>query len=668
MCGIAGLWTRGEAEPRRLHASTKAMTDTLAHRGPDASGVWTDAAAGVGLGHRRLSILDLSPTGAQPMASPSGRFVVTYNGEIFNSPDLRRELEAAGARFRGTSDTEVMLAAFDLWGFEPGLQRLVGLFAFALWDRQQRELILVRDRLGKKPLFWSRQGGTILFGSELKALAIHPEFRRDLDRAALAAYLRYAYVPAPMTIFSGVEKVPPGAFVRLSANGRVERKTYWDLRAVAAAGLSHPRRGAAAAIEEEAHALLRDAVGQRMLSDVPLGAFLSGGIDSSLVVALMQAQSSRPVRTFSIGYAEASYDESGYARAVAKHLGTDHTEMIVTAADALAVVPKLADWYDEPFSDSSQIPTHLVSALARRKVTVALSGDGGDEIAAGYVRHYAVARWWPLLQGVPLGLRRAAGALMRAVPVAAWDAAAALVPASARPSHPGDKAHKFTALLDAERVDDVYRALVTQWAAPGRLLPGVHEPHYLIDDRSLDGEMPGIVGRLQYLDMATYLPDDILCKVDRASMAVALEVRCPLLDHRVVEFFWTLPRDLLAGQSRGKLMLRSLLQRYVPPSLFERQKMGFGLPIGPWLRGPLRDWAEDLIGEERLRREGIFAAAPIREAWRQHVGGRHNHQYRLWNILMFQAWYQRWGTTGDAAAASDLTIEPPRLQSIAVGS
>lgn len=642
MCGIAGLWDRGGMAAERLHALTDAMTRSLAHRGPDGSGIWTDPEAGVGLGHRRLSILDLSAAGAQPMASADDRFVVTYNGEIFNSPDLRRELETRGSKFRSTSDTEVMLAAFVTWGVEQALQRMVGMFAFALWDRTESTLTLVRDRVGKKPLFWARNGSTVAFGSELKALTHSPASGRELNHDAIAAYLRFSYIPSPLCIFTNVQKVAPGELVRLRSDGSVERKIYWNLRGIAAAGLASPRSIDLREAADETDRLLRVSVQQRMLSDVPLGAFLSGGIDSSLIAALMQAQSSQPVHTFSIGFSEKQYDESGYAAAVARHLGTDHTEAIVTPQQALDVIPKLPEWYDEPFSDSSQIPTHLVSAMARRHVTVALSGDGGDEIAAGYVRHFEVMRWWPRLRHLPAHLRALLGSMIRAIPVQSWDAVGALLPQARRPAHPGDKAHKFTALLDAANPDQVYRALVSQWPDPKRVLLDRAEPKYLLDDNNLLNEMPSVVGRMQYLDMATYLPDDILCKVDRASMAVALEVRCPLLDHRVIEFFWTLPRSLLLGDGRGKLVLRELLSRYVPPHLFERSKMGFGVPIGAWLCGPLRDWAEELIDEGRLRREGIFDPKPIREAWQQHLSQRHNHQYRLWNILMFQAWRERW--------------------------
>ncbi len=621
------------------------MTDVLAHRGPDSSGIWTDPSAGVGLGHRRLAIQDLSSAGAQPMASACGRYVVTYNGEIFNAPDLRRELEAKGERFRGTSDTEAMLACFTRHGVNEALKLFVGQFAFALWDRKEKTLTLVRDRLGLKPLYWFHDGGLTLFGSELKALMRHPDFTRNIDRQAVAAYLRYAYVPSPMSIFARTEKVPPGGLVRIHADGRTEREIWWDLARIAARGLSSPRDVDAQTAADEAEKLLRDAVKKRLLSDVPLGALLSGGIDSSLVVALMQSQSSRPVRTFSIGFAETGYNEAADAAAVARHLGTDHTELILTPDDALAAVPALAEMYDEPFADSSQIPTHLVSVLARKSVTVALSGDGGDEIAAGYHRHAYIGNLWPRLKNIPGPLRHAAAAAIGSVPSRAWNSMSSALPARRRPRLAADKASKFAALIGADSANQAYRELVTHWSIAERLLPGTTRAETIADDDMGMARIENALGRMQYLDMAMYLPDDILCKVDRASMAVALEVRCPLLDHNVVEFFWELPRSLLARSNKGKLLLRQILARHVPEELFERPKMGFGVPIEFWLRGPLREWAEELLDEDRLKREGIFDPAPIRQVWREHLSGRADHQYRLWTILMFQAWHERWMKT-----------------------
>ena len=627
------------------------MTATLAHRGPDGSGIWSDAASGVGLGHRRLAIIDLSPAGAQPMISACERFVITYNGELYNAPQLKSDLQARGQRFVGTSDTEVLLAAVSTWGLKEALHRFVGMFAFALWDRKDRVLSLVRDRIGKKPLYWCRKGPLLLFGSELKALMAHPDFRAELDHDAAAAYLRLAYVPSPCCIFAGAEKIAPGSMIQFANDGTQKRTVYWDLAHCAEAGLRSPRNITLPAAIEEADALLRDAAVKRLLSDVPVGVFLSGGVDSSLVTALLQAQLPEPVRTFSVGFEETGYSEAGHARAIASHLRTDHTELTVTAADALDVVPKLSEWFDEPFADSSQIPTHLLAALTRRHVTVALSGDGGDELAAGYVRHGAIGHWWPMVAKWPVGLRRIAAHAISSVSPAMWDNLAALTPAGVRPAHAGDKAGKFASLLCASGPNEIYRSLVSQWARPADLIAGVHEPEGPLDDPSLSERFPDLTGRFQYLDMAGYLPDDVLCKVDRASMAVALEVRSPLLDHRMIELFWSLPRKLMRDGNNRKVLLKAILARYVPPSLFERAKMGFGVPIGNWMRGPLRDWAESLLAEDRLRRENVLDPAPIRQAWDDHLAGRGNHQYRLWTILMFQSWRERWMTQAPSVSS-----------------
>jgi len=642
MCGIAGLWDQRGGSEDSIRAMARAMTEVLAHRGPDGSGLWSAPESGVVLGHRRLAIQDLSPGGAQPMHSACERYVITYNGEIFNAPELRSNLQNEGLKFRSTSDTEVMLACFTHYGFEAGLQKLLGQFAFALWDRREKSLTLVRDRLGLKPLYFLNRDGLVLFGSELKALMRHPDCPKSVNRQALSSYLRYANVPAPLSILEGISKLQPGHWLRIDADGTTSHNLYWDLAALASKGQQQPLDIGADAAREEADILLREAVSARLLSDVPLGAFLSGGIDSSLVVALMQAQSDQKVRTFSIGFAEADYNEADDAAAVAKHLGTDHTQFILTPGDALEVVPGLAGMYDEPFADSSQIPTHLVSKLARRSVTVALSGDGGDEIAAGYNRHAAIGASWPLLSKIPMSLRAMGAGFIDALPSQAWESASRLLPVQKRPRLPADKAVKFAALLRAGSPEEAWRELVTHWPAPGLLQPGIEEAHLPFDDASTLAKMGNAMGLIQYLDMACYLPDDILCKTDRASMAVALEVRCPLLDHRVVEYFWSLPRDLLTRSGKGKLLLRQILAQYVPSELFERPKMGFGVPIEHWLRGPLREWADDLISEERLKREGYFDPAPIRQAWDEHQAKRANHAYRLWTLLMFQAWHARW--------------------------
>lgn len=658
MCGIAGVWDQGGLTADLLYAQTEAMTDAVAHRGPDGSGIWTDPEAGIGLGHRRLAVIDLTPTGAQPMADHSGRFIITYNGEIYNAPELRRDLNAAGERFTGSSDTEILLAAISRWGLERALPHLVGMFAFALWDRKERTLSLVRDRIGKKPLFWYRRRRLVLFGSEMKALMRHDGFERALNRDAVASYLRHAYVPTPDGIFTDVEKVSPGTFARFHSDGSVTRTVYWDIEQCAEQGLRNPRSITLDDAVVEADSLLRDSAIKRTLSDVPLGVFLSGGIDSSLVAALLQTQGGSPVRTFTVGFAEKAYNEADHARAIATHLGTDHTEMTVTPEDALEVVPKLAEWFDEPFGDSSQIPTYLLSALTRQHVTVALSGDGGDEIAAGYVRHGAIGHWWPKAARYPAAARRIAAGAISAAPRAFWDGLASVTPSSLRPAHAADKAQKFAQLLAARNPIDVYRSLTSQWPHPDDLVLGGQEPKDILDAPGLAQRFPDATGLFQYLDMTGYLPDDILCKVDRASMAVALEVRCPLLDHRVIEYFWSLPRSYLRDGNDRKILLKKVLSRYVPPELYERAKMGFGAPIKQWLRGPLRDWAESLLSADRLRREGVLNEKPIRRAWEDHIAGRADYEHRLWTVLMFQSWRERWLDTPVAAHLTNNKAAP----------
>jgi len=644
MCGIAGYWSPARPASEGL---LTAMIDRLAHRGPDDSGTWLDKEAGVALGQRRLSIIDLSPAGHQPMASPSGRFVVTYNGEIYNYRELRAQLEAAGAApaWRGHSDTEVMMAAFDHWGVTGTLERLNGMFAIALWDRERRCLILARDRLGEKPLYYGRMGQSLLFGSELKALTAHPDWAGELDRSALAAFLRYNYVPAPLSIWRGIHKLPPAAYVEITDGGRTigEPRLYWDFAGAAARGAAAPRSDGPELLDE-LDRLLRESILQRMAADVPLGAFLSGGIDSTLTVALMQAQSARKVKTFTIGFADPSYDEAPFAASVAAHLGTEHTELRVEAADALALVPELPNIWDEPFADSSQIPTHLVSRLARQHVTVALSGDGGDELFGGYNR-YALAprlmamsaRLGPTLSGLVAGLSRSRTGL------AAATGLARMLPRSRRPLALADRLPKIGHAMEAGSAEELYRRLVSLNDHPERFVLGGDEP------ASAEGDpvFPDVRQAMMYRDTISYLPDDILVKVDRASMAVGLEARAPFLDHRVVEFAWQMPMEAKISGGVGKQALRSLIDRHVPRRLMERPKMGFGLPISAWLTGPLRGWAEALLDERRLREEGFFAPAAVRALWADHLrrGGRH---HQLWAILMFQAW---WAGQGRQAAA-----------------
>jgi asparagine synthase (glutamine-hydrolysing) len=637
MCGIAGYWGGARVDS----SVAEQMSDRIAARGPDDAGVWTDRSAGLALAHRRLSILDLSPAGHQPMFSPCGRYVLVYNGEIYNHLDLRGELEAEGGGFewRGHSDTETLLAALRHWGVEGGLQRLNGMFAFALWDGQDRTLFLARDRMGEKPLYYGRSGESFLFGSELKALEAHPHWVGTVDRNALALFMRHNYVPTPWSIYQGIAKLAPAHYVVVREGGMLveEPRCYWSLGAVAEQGVNAPR-GEVHELVESLDALLSDAVNRRMAADVPLGTFLSGGYDSSIVTALMQAQSSRPVKTFSIGFHEPGYNEAPHARAVAEHLGTEHTELYVTPEEAMAVIPRLPSVFDEPFSDSSQIPTYIVSELARRHVTVSLSGDGGDELFFGYHRYFRAERIWGQLTHLPLWVRRGLSTLMARAPGRPIEQAMALLPRRLRVNHLADRLPKLAQIVGQASGEGFYRELVSHWKSPEHLVLGAKEPDTLFSQFERLPDLPSLRERMMYLDMMTYLPDDILTKVDRASMAVSLEARVPLLDHRVVEFAWRVPTEYKYGDGQGKWLLRQVLYRYVPRKLMERPKMGFGIPIDDWLRGPLREWAEDLLNANRLREEGYFDPAPIRKMWQEHLSGRRRWHYYLWDVLMFQAW------------------------------
>lgn len=639
MCGFAGILDTAPQLPNQAMLELVGrMADTLRARGPDDSGVWADAEAGVALGFRRLSILDLSSAGHQPMVSASGRHVIVFNGEVYNFAELRAELQANGVVFQSQSDTEVVLEGIAYWGFVPTLRRLNGMFAIALWDRKTRSLWLARDRLGIKPLYLAKMGSSWLFASQPAAFVPHPAWTPQLDRAALKAFFRFNYVPAPATIWRDVEKVMPGGWVEIQADGSIVRDLYWSVRNEAArpARLGLDTRMAT----DELEALLTDAVRRQMVADVPVGAFLSGGIDSSTVVALMQAVAgSQTVRTFTIGFPVRNYDESAAAGAVAKHLGTAHTEMIVTPSDALAVVPHMADIYDEPFADASQIPTFLVSRLTRQSVTVALSGDGGDEGFAGYNR-YNVLPHWQKLSVLPLGIRSLAAQAVRALPPRYWDRLLGSFGVGA--PQLGDKLHKAAHIATAPSVEELYRRLVSQWQMPEQIVRDAPDLPHPADDPELAQAIPDPMQRLQYLDFATYLPDDILAKVDRASMAVGLEARVPLLDHRIVEFALRLPDALKRREGRGKFLLREVLHRHVPRALVDRPKSGFAIPIGLWLRGPLREWAEDLLDPRRLHADGLLDVASIRQAWAEHLSGTRNLQYQLWGVLMFQAWRQRW--------------------------
>jgi asparagine synthase (glutamine-hydrolysing) len=652
MCGIAGiLLSPSAAAPRRL-AAVAAMTATLHHRGPDGSGIWMDRDAGVAFGHRRLAIVDLSEAGHQPMLSHGEGLVATYNGEIYNSAGLRLELESLGHRFRGHSDTEIMLAAFEAFGVEAALQRFAGMFALGLWDRTNRVLHLARDSLGKKPLYVALVEGALVFASELRALRAFPGFQPKVDTEAVALLLRHGWVPDDHCIYEGVFKLPPGTMLSVRAEDlaasspeqlRARVRPWWSLAEIASAGQQHPLARTAPELEAELDSLLRLAVRERMVADVPLGAFLSGGIDSSIVVALMQEQSSRPVRTFTIGFDEARYDEAEEAARIARHLGTEHTEFRITAADARAVIPELPRIWDEPFADESQIPTLLVSRLARRHVTVALSGDGGDECFGGYARHFLSARMAPAFR-VPAGLRGIAASALQMLGPDAWDGLlrAVRVPAASRRGLGGDQLQKLARVLGAVDERELYERLTALGQHPLALRPAV---------AAADAAPPlsEVAARFMYRDMAGYLPGDILVKLDRASMAVGLEARCPLLDRRVVEFAWRVPTAFKIREGKGKWLLRRVLGRYLPEDLFERPKHGFNVPVGAWLRGPLRDWAEELLAAPRLRREGFLDPVQVQACWREHLGGRRDRACELWAVLMLQAWL-------DGAHDEDLAV------------
>jgi asparagine synthase (glutamine-hydrolysing) len=647
MCGFAGFLGGAAGDAGVLTR----MAETIRHRGPDDSGVWLNNEQRIGLCHRRLSIVDLSPAGHQPMVSASGRFVLAWNGEIYNHRELRTALAKSGAAptWRGHSDTESLLAAIEAWGVEAAIQRSVGMFAIALWDQQSRTLTLVRDRMGEKPLYYGWQGSgsarTFLFGSELQALKAHPACGAEIDRGALSLLLRHNCIPAPYSIYRGIAKLEPGSMLSISQD-RPEPviKRYWDTFAVAVDGAAHPFTGSDEEAVDALERTLSDAIRQQMVADVPLGAFLSGGIDSSTIVALMQANASRPVKSFTIGFNEAGYDEARHAKAVATHLGTDHTELYVTAADALAVIPRLPMLYSEPFSDSSQIPTFLVSQLARQQVTVSLSGDGGDELFCGYNRYLLSSRLWQQLSRLPQSSRRLVARWLTMLSPARLNAMLCplqrFLPASLQQANLGDKLHKAAGVLASPTLDALYCGLVSHWSDPASVVIGGCEPPTL-----LTGNAPSLCGldaiqRMMALDSCTYLPDDILVKVDRAAMAVSLESRVPFLDHRVVAFAAALPQAVKVRQGEGKWVLRQLLYRSVPQSLMERRKMGFAVPIDAWLRGSLKEWASELLCEDRLRREGFFNPAPIQKKWAEHLSGAKNWQHHLWDVLMFQAWLE----------------------------
>lgn len=644
MCGIAGLIDLNRATSEdALRCAAIAMSDALRHRGPDGSGIYVDAVAGIAFGHRRLAIIDLSEHGHQPMFSADRRYVLTFNGEMYNFQEIRDELEEAGLAppWRGHSDTEVFLAAVSAWGLTAALARFVGMFAFALWDAQLRTLHLARDRFGEKPLYYGTFDNIFAFASELKALRRVPGWRGEVDTRSIASFVRSRYVPTPHSIYSGVRKLDPGSIAEIDEDGCAKVSRYWS--PVTVAESSPPFAGSDKEAELVLEQYLRRSIRGQMISDVPLGAFLSGGVDSSTVVALMQAESRYPVKTFTIGFHESEYDEAPYARAVAKHLGTEHTELYVTPEEALAVVPQLPAMFDEPFADPSQIPTHLVAAMARHHVTVSLSGDGGDELFGGYQRYWLAHHLWSMMRFAPRSLRNETAALLTRIPTdilgrgLGW--MGRYTSRYTRPGDAGDKILKVSALFGARSSDEIYQQLVSTWKDPATVVAGACEHEVTLLCREAWPRISDPIERLMWLDVKTYLPDDILVKLDRAAMAVGLEGRIPLLDHRLVNFLASLPRSVKAGQRDGKRLLTRLLYKYVPRELVDRPKKGFGVPIDSWIRGPLRAWAEDLLSERRLRQDGFFVVDEVRRKWREHLDKSRNWQYELWAILMFQAWH-----------------------------
>jgi asparagine synthase (glutamine-hydrolysing) len=641
MCGIAGVWTSG---PRRdLAVVALQMGNAMIHRGPDDHGEWIDLGAGIALAHRRLSIVDLSPEGHQPMRSASGRYEIVFNGEVFNFQELRADLP--GQRWRGHSDTEVMLAAFEHWGVEASVKRFVGMFAFALWDSRDRALYLCRDRLGIKPLYYGWCNRNFIFGSELKSMCAHPDYDPVIDRNSVALLMRHNYIPHPYSIYVDVKKLPPGTILKVTgAQTRSEPQAYWTARAAAEQGQRNPFPDDPAAAIEKLDFLLREAVRLRMLADVPIGAFLSGGVDSSTVVALMQSMSARPVRTFSIGFREDKFNEAHHARAVAEHLGTNHTELYVSPEEALSIVPELPRYYDEPFADSSQIPTYLVSQLARKSVTVSLSGDGGDELFAGYPRYKLTLNIWSAINRVPLRPRKVASRALRMLSPAMLETIyrciSPLLPRRCRTKRPGEQIQRLADLLSVGSQEGLYRSVLSHWQDPGQLVLGSDEYPTVLTNGGRQANLRDPVHRMMFVDQVSYLPDDILTKVDRASMACSLEARVPILDHRVVEFAWSLPLSLCVREGKEKWLLRQVLDKYVPSRLIERPKMGFAVPLGEWMRGPLRGWCEELLSPSRLRDDGIFDVDMVTRAWREHVTGKRNWHYHLWDVLMFQSWLE----------------------------
>ncbi len=649
MCGITGFLGGDFNNINLIEATLNSMADELVTRGPDSNGIWLDTNQSIGLAHRRLSIVELSSAGHQPMLSSSKRYVISYNGEIYNNAELRSELSKSSLKlkWRGNSDTETLLAAFDEWGIRNTLKKLKGMFAIAAWDRKLMELSLIRDRVGEKPLYYGWQqfdsSRIFLFGSELKALKIHPSFSNEIDRDSLALYMRYSYVPAPYSIYKGINKLEPGSILTVSIKNKdLKLEKYWDAINTVVEGSKNPFNDSFSVISNNLDELLNETISNQMISDVPLGAFLSGGVDSSTVVAIMQAQSSRPVKTFSIGFKEDAFNEAEYAKSVAKHLKTDHTELYVSSKDALNVIPKLPQLYCEPFADSSQIPTFLVSSLAKQHVTVSLSGDAGDELFCGYNRYVFADRLWKKLNLVPLAGRALVGKSIQNFPTTAWNniflAIDKISPKKLNIINLGDKLKKGAGVIGSKNLNDLYTKLVSNWLDPLSIIKDSKriKINLSIDDPSLK-DIDDIT-KMMAVDMVSYLPDDILVKVDRAAMGVSLETRVPFLDHEVFEFAAKIPINMKLNNGLGKIILRDVLFKYVPKDLIDRPKMGFGVPVGLWLRGPLREWAEALLDESLLKDQGFFNIDIVRKMWIEHLNGVRNWQSQLWAVLMFQAW------------------------------
>ena len=649
MCGICGFYSKSSFKSDEI---IKKMNLSIHHRGPDDSGIWQDGNAGIVFGHQRLSIIDPTPAGKQPMHSSSGRLILTYNGEIYNHLEIRSELQEikSNIKWYSNTDTETLVEALDFWGIEVTLKKLVGMFAFAVWDRKLRSLTLVRDRMGEKPIYFGWQGigdkTVFLFGSELKALKVHPEFRGNINNDAIALQLRHNCIPAPYSIYKDIFKLLPGHYLQLKENDLVKKllpnpKPYWSLVEVATQGVNKLKSLSANDIEKELEQLLKISIKQQMMSDVPLGVFLSGGVDSSTVVALMQAQSNQPIKTFTIGFNEQEYNEAKYAKEVARYLGTEHTELYVSAEQAMAVIPKLAYIYDEPFSDSSQIPTFLISQLAKKKVTVALTGDGGDEVFCGYNRYILSKNLWNKLTLIPLPLRKNLASGIKSINSQSWNKFFKILPSLNQYTNLDDKVYKIASVLESKTLFDLYYKLISNWQNPNEILLNGKEPrtfltNYESELTKLDGQQ-----QMMLLDSMTYLPDDILVKTDRAAMATSLETRAPFLNHKLLEYAWQIPQPLKLKKTQSKWILRQILYKYIPKKLVERPKVGFGVPIDSWLRGPLKDWAQALLDKTKLRNQGFFNPDSISIKWTEHLSGKKNWQYEIWSILMFQEWLSK---------------------------